>query len=304
MLTYREKDNFIYKLHPYTVMAFVLAVFILSIIFSHPLHLLALLLAVGLVLLAAGSVQEWKGYIRFSLTLMIVIMLVNAIFARSGSAVLYSSPSVPLIGPVKISLEALAFGVGMSLRLLIITSIFCLYTCVVNPDKVTRLLGGLGHKSVLIISLSTRLFPLIVKDYRRISEIQRCRGVRLDTGKWWQRVRKMLPMASILLLSSMERSLQMAESMYARGYGSGVRTNYQRELWHPRDYLVMLMTALGLVLGLWSVFEGWSGYKYYPVLERFNFSQIASALATGIILMFPALLNWGWKRYPILRSRI
>jgi len=304
MLTYREKDNFIYKLHPYTVISFVLAVFVLSMVFSHPLHLLALLAAVGLLLLASGSWQEWKGYIKLSLTLMIVIILVNAVFARGGSAVLYNGPSLPLVGPVQISLEALAFGAGMSLRLLVITSVFCLYTSVVNPDKVTRLLGGLGHRSVMVISLSTRLFPLIVKDYRRISEIQRCRGVRLYTGKWWQRARNMLPMASILLLSSMERSLQMAESMYARGYGSGVRTYYQRELWHPRDYLVLLMTALGLLLGFWSSFEGWSGYNYYPVLEKFNVSQIVSALLTGIILMFPALLNWGWEKYPILRSRI
>jgi len=192
----------------------------------------------------------------------------------------------------------------MSVRLLVIISVFCLYTYVVNPDKSLRLWGGLGSKSVLAITLSTRLFPLMIKDFQRISEVQRCRGAKLYSGKMWERIKNFLPIISILLISSLERALQISESMHARAYGSGPRSFYHKDLWHPRDFLILIVSAGGLLLGIWSYLKGWSAYAYYPALARYNLNEIIIAIIISISLMFPAVLNWGWMLFPSLRSRI
>ncbi|MDD2620161.1 MAG: energy-coupling factor transporter transmembrane component T [Syntrophomonadaceae bacterium] len=304
MLTYREKDNLIYKLHPFTIIAFIIIVFILSLLFSSPFFLLGLLLAVVSVIKAAGTLNEWKKYIKFSLTIIMLIMIINALFAQNGATILYRSPHLPLFGTLSISLESLAYGLGMSVRLLVIISVFCLYTYVVNPDKSLRLWGGLGSKSVLAITLSTRLFPLMIKDFQRISEVQRCRGAKLYSGKMWERIKNFLPIISILLISSLERALQISESMHARAYGSGPRSFYHKDLWHPRDFLILIVSAGGLLLGIWSYLKGWSAYAYYPALARYNLNEIIIAIIISISLMFPAVLNWGWMLFPSLRSRI
>ncbi|MDD2585876.1 MAG: energy-coupling factor transporter transmembrane component T [Syntrophomonadaceae bacterium] len=304
MLVYREKDNLIHKLHPFTIVAFVGVVFILSLVLSHPVYLLGLFLAVGVVIIAAGHLKEWKVYLKFSIIMIIIIMIINAIFAQVGETVLFIGPRIPVLGKIKITMEALAFGAGMGVRLLVIISAFCLYTYAVHPDKVLKLFSKWGNKSVIVITLSTRLLPLMVGDYLRITEVQRCRGVKLDTGRWWERAKNILPVVSVILISCLERSLQLAESMHARGYGSGFRTYYTRELWRPRDYIILTALFISFITGVWAALQGWSNYSYYPRLSVINLGEIKAASIVVLTLMIPAILNWGWKKCPLLKSKI
>jgi energy-coupling factor transport system permease protein len=304
MFTYREKDNLIYKLHPLTMVTFIAVVFVLSLLLSNPVYLLGLLAAVGIVIAAADVLEKWKVYLKYSLFLIVLIMIINALVVQLGQTVLYKTAPLPLTGEITITLEALAFGAGMGIRLLIIISVFCLYTYAVHPDKVLKMFSKGGNKSVLVIILSTRLFPLLMKDYARITEVQRCRGVKLDTGGWWNRIRNYLPVISVLLLSSLERALKLAESMYARGYGSGNRSYYTRELWRPRDYIILAAIMICFIIAIISALKGWSDYSYYPRLSKVGSGAV---VVTGIMtlnLAVPAILNWGWKKWPLLRSKI
>lgn len=304
MLVYREKDNLIHKLHPFTIVAFVGVVFTLSLVFSHPVYLLGLFMAVGLVIIAAGHFREWEVYLKFTVFMIVIIIIVNVIFVHVGETVILAGPRVPVLGEIRITLEALAFGAGMGVRLLVIISAFCLYTYAVHPDKVLKLFSKWGNKSVIIITLATRLFPLMVADYSRIIEVQRCRGLKLDTGRRWERVKNLLPVVSVLLISCLERSMQLAESMHARGYGSGNRTYYTRELWRPRDYLVLTAVFISFIAGVWAAFQGWSNYNYYPRLPAINPREIKMASIITFSLITPVILNWGWKKWPLLRSKI
>lgn len=304
MLLYREKDNLFYKLHTFTIVFFICVIFFLSLIFTHPAYLLGLLIVVGGVTIATGNFKEWKGYLKFTIPMIILIVLINALFVHAGATVLYKGPRLPVIGKIKITLEAIAYGVGMGIRLLVIISVFCLYTYAVQPDKFMKMFSRIGNKSVFVIILATRLFPLMISDYRRIMEVQRCRGVKLDTGKWVDRAKNLLPVISALLLSCLERSFWQAESMYARGYGSGKRSIYIKDLWRIRDYLIIFMSSLGLVVGILAYISGYASYEYYPRLIRFEMIELKMLIVVIIILLFPVILNWGWKKWPILRSKI
>jgi energy-coupling factor transport system permease protein len=303
MFTYIEKDNLIYKLHPVTMLSFTGAVFVLSLVLSNPVYLLGLFLAAAAIIAAAQVLNEWKIYLKYSLILTAFIIGINALVMHLGDTVLFSF-KLPLTGELNITLEALAFGAGMSIRLLIIISVFCLYTYAVHPDKMLKIFSKGGSSSVLVIILSTRLFPLLLKDYYRITEVQRCRGVKFDTGKWHEKIKNLLPIVSVLLVSCLERSLQLAESMCARGYGSGTKTSYSRELWRPRDYVILAGITAGLAVGIYSALKGWSGYSYYPRLSAITPREIVLTAAMTLTLIVPAILNWGWKKWPLLRSKI
>jgi len=304
MLIYREKDNLIHKLHPFTILAFIGVVVILSLVLSNPVYLLGLFIAVGIVNIAADNFKEWKVYLKYCSVLIVLIIIFNALFTRTGATVLVQSPPIPLLGEIKITLEALAFGAGMGIRLLIIISAFCLYTYAVHPDKVLKLFNKGGNKSVLIIILSTRLFPLLIQDFNRITEVQRCRGVKFDTGTRWMRIKNILPVISVLLQSCLERALQLAESMYARGYGSGNKSYYSRELWRPRDYLTLGSLIICLAIGVFSAITGLASYTYYPQLSGINGREIVTTTMMTFALLVPAILNWGWNKWPLLRSKI
>lgn len=304
MFAYREKDNFIYKLHPFTSVAYIFVLVLLALIFYHPLYLAGLFLVSGGVIIASGNLREWKPYLLLSLGLLVVLMLVNAVFVHAGSTVLLTGPRVPLLGTLKITLEAICFSGAMGIRLLVIISAFCFYTYAVHPDKVLKLLNKFSGKSVLAIILATRMFPLLVRDVRRISEVQRCRGVKLDYGTRRQRLKNRLPIINILLLSSLERSMQTAESMQARGYGSGKRSFYFRDYWRPRDWLVLIPTVFALAAGIWAALRGWSAYIFYPRLESIKLDQMVMAPIIVLLLAVPVILSWGWKRWTLLRSKI
>lgn len=304
MLIYREKDNLFYKLHPFTNILYISLILFLSFIFSHPIYLFGLFISVGLVIISSENLSEWKGYLKFSLVLIVIIIVVNVIIVNTGSTVLYRGLRIPLLGRVKITMEALVYAIGMGIRLLVIISAFCFYTYGIHPDKLLKLFSKWGNKSVLVITLSTRLFPLMISDYKRISEVQRCRGVKLNTGGLWNKTKNMIPIYSVLLLSSLERSFQIAESMYARGYGSGQRSFYKRELFRPRDFLIITSLLLAFIIGLFAFLKGWSKYIYYPKLESFSFEEIIIAVIITFILMFPAILNWGWQKCRILKLKI
>lgn len=304
MLVFREKDNLIHQLHPITALSFVGVVFVLSLTCSHPVYLLGLLLVIGMVIIGAGHWGEWIIYLKFSLLMIAMLMLINVIFVHIGETVLWAGPRLPLIGELNITLEALAYAGGMGMRFLVIISAFCLYTYAIHPDKVLKMFSKWGHKSVLVITLSTRLFPLMVQDYRRITEAMRCRGVRFSAGNWWERLHKVLSVISVLLMSCLDRALQLAESMQARGYGSGTRSSFNDELWRPRDVIILGALAISLMCGLWSAFKGWSAYLYYPSMAAFQPKEISMAAIIALLLSVPAWLNWGWLKCRLFRSKI
>ncbi len=304
MLIYREKENLFYRLHPFTAILYMIITIILSLLFEHPLYLIGLFIAVAITIISSDNYVEWKGYLKISFYMIMIILLVNIIVVKSGNTIIYKGPVLPVIGRIKITMEALAFGISMGIRLMIISSIFCFYTYVVNPDKVLKLFSKYGKKSVIILTLSTRLFPLMLEDYKRIAEVQQCRGVRLNSGNWLHRIKNTLPIFSVLLLSSLERSFQLAESMYSRGYGSGDRTLYKNEKIRPRDQIIIFALILVTIFSIWTYSKGWCRYAYYPKLQAFNSIEIKTAIIITILLLIPAILNWGWKRCKTLKLKI
>ena len=84
MLAFHEKFNLIHQLHPITNLVFTGVVFLLALICSHPLYLLVLFMATGTVIIAAGHREEWLSYLKFSLIMILMLMIVNVTFVHYG----------------------------------------------------------------------------------------------------------------------------------------------------------------------------------------------------------------------------
>lgn len=292
---FREKNRPLFKLH-YGVLAFMhLYLLIFALVFDHPVYLLALLGAVAVMMIAADTIPYWCAYLRMSVPLIIFIMILNILFSRAGSTLMYSNPIIffGVTYYLPFTWEALFYGGGMALRLLVIISSCASFFALVSPAKVLRMLSLFGPRWALTFNLTLRLVPLMMEEYHRISEVQRCRGVEWRGGGLINRVKSFFPVSSILLLSSLERSVAMAESMYGRGFGSGPRTSYYQDTWKGRDTWAAVCLTIAGTASIGACIMGWGEYSFYPQLSSIHWTEMWPALAAGGLLVIPSLGTGG-----------
>lgn len=301
---YKEKDTFIHKLHPASLLIYTIIAMVMALISSHPAFLLSELAALGMIIICSGNWEEWKIYLKISFSMGLLIILVNGLFGNHGTTEIIHLSGIPVIGKIAIQLETIVYGIIMSIRLIVMMSAFCLYTYAIHPDKALKMASKWGKLSAITITLTTRLIPVMLNDLKRITEVQKCRGLKLDKGNLWRKVSSYFPIISVLILSSLERSWQMAESMEARGFGSGPGTLYSVQVWRKRDTLVSGAVILSFIISVTAACFGWSAYTYYPNLQRIDSKGVVMALFQMVLLMFPVIISWGWKKWPALRSKI
>ena len=301
--TYQYRDNFIYNLQPGIVLLLCTNFLIWCLIFSHPVYLASLLLANGMLLISAGHLRTWYLYLKFSLFMSAVIIVINLLFSSAGTTTLLE---LTLLGgyTIKVYWEALMYGLGMSLRLMVAISSFALFTLAVDSDQMLAWVGRFGTRTALVATSTLRIIPVMIEDYHRITEVQKCRGVRFNHRSIRQRIKSYWPVMGSMLLSSLERSMTMAESLYNRGYGLKPRTNMQLHRWQSGDYLVFISTLTGILVASLAQWQHWSSYSYYPVLDRVDSVEILPASILLLLLALPAIINWGWEKWPSLRSII
>ena len=305
-LFYQEKGLFLQSFHPAVVLVYLSVLLLLSLLYENPLYLLALLFFLALLIKGVDGMEAWEGFLKTGVFLMFIVMLINPLVIRSGATVIWHGPEAPYLGKLDITMEALYYGAASSIRLLVIISIFCLYNLMISPDKVLNLFSRVAGKSVLMISLSTRMFPVMVRDLKRIKEVQQFRGVDFDEGNLWERVKKYSCLYNVLLLSSMEGSMEIAESMQARAFGSGKRSVYSRNMLRPRDILCLGGGLLALFAAIWGLQYGYGQYTFYPEAD-FLIKDMTTLINLSIVLFYlsaPLILSEGWKNCRFIKSKI
>ena len=96
------------------------------------------------------------------------------------------------------------------------------------------------------MALATRLVPTLERDAAGLVEALRGRGVEVTGVRG--RARLMAP----LLAGSLERALNLAEAMEARGYGRPGATRTPRPGWGALDRAALGLSVVAVALGaLW-----------------------------------------------------
>ena len=294
------------SLHTFSSLSYAAVLMVLALVFLHPLYLAALTLGTFLAVWSAGGLKTWGIYLRFAFPLALLLVAVNLLANRSGETVIWLSPPLPVAGRLAFTLEALCYGAAMAVRLVCVTGVFCLYSSSVHPDRLLGFFSGLAWRSALTTALAARLYPAMVSSLYSIREALQTRGVNFDGGSAVERAKNYSFVLRALLFCSLEDSLQLAEAMQARAFGSGRRSSYRREEMRPRDWLVLAGCALSGTAALAGFFTGWGSFSYYPRLDSISLGgpealQLA-LVSAGVVL--PAAAGWGWNKWEFLRSKI
>jgi energy-coupling factor transport system permease protein len=142
-----------------------------------------------------------------------------------------------LFGPM--SRASVAAAVLEGLRLGVLLTIFGTFNSVADPFRVLKLAPRRWHEPALAAALALSIAPRTIASVERIREAQRMRGI--DVARW----RALPALAVPVLASGMEDALTLAESMDARGHGSGRRTRYRPEPWTRSSTAAVLVALTG-----------------------------------------------------------
>ena len=204
------------------------------------------IIAAGLfaLCLRAPRGRRWP-YLVGTLVSGLVLFLFSPLVARYGGIVYWEGPEVPVIGRLDVTSEELSEALFQSLRLVAVGLAFAAYALLLDLDGLL-LAGGRLRRSVLAVALATRLVPTLERDAAGYVEALRGRGVIVEG------VRGRARLVSPLVAGSLERSLNLAESMEARGFGRPGRTRAPSPAWSTLDRLAIVAAVLVVVMGaLW-----------------------------------------------------
>jgi energy-coupling factor transport system permease protein len=221
---------------------------------TNPL-LLALIAAVAaFVVSARRSAAPWSRsivfFFRMGVVVIVVRVVVQIVFGdRLPGHVLFTLPHIPLpswaagvsIGG-QVTAESIIESAVDGLRLAVILICFGAANSLASPYRLLRCLPAILYEAGVAVTVSLAFAPEVVMAIADIRDARRLRG-RPTRG-----ISGLRGMAIPVLESALDRSLQLASSMDARGYGRRVALSAGTRRWGTGS------TAAGLLLVVVGVY--------------------------------------------------
>lgn len=238
----------------------------------NPLYLsiqMVSLLLLGLNMTKQKNQMHWLlQNIRFLLTMLLISSLVNVFFTHTGSTNLFSLPDHWILIGGNITLESLVYGL---INGLIIGSIFVAFNILnlaLSIKQLTHLIPGVLRPVAMIVSISLTFIPSIQQRANEIKEAQVIRGNQM------KKIRDWLPILLPLLISSLENSVNLSESMTSRGFQT------QPELKSTKITLISLIIATFIIFSAWvlSLFD-------YPGFLTIPFYALGGGLVIATLIL-------------------
>ena len=255
--------------HPYTWVLWLAAATLATLSTRNPLYLVIILLAAGFVFAvllrrdagpAAGSAAAarsslWKPVVRLALFLGLFTLLFNALTVHFGDRILFTLPAGwPVIGG-PVTLEAVLYGVSTALSFVALILVFTVFNSAVGTHNVLRMVPAFAYHAGVALTIALSFIPQTLVAWQELREAQRLRGVRV------RGLADVQPLMVSLLAIGLDRAIQLAESMDARGFGgvAAPAPARERRLLSAGTILALLLLLTGLLLRTFRLDRGWGG---------------------------------------------
>jgi energy-coupling factor transport system permease protein len=210
----------------------------------------------------------------------LAIALVNALVSRDGVTLLLTSDPLPVIGPLDITLESLAYGGILGLRaLVLVLAAGALLAATVDPDELLRGLRRLSVRTGVTAALAIRLVPVLGRDAHRLADARRGLTGAPPTGA------DRIALLRAVTAGALDRATDVAATLEVRGFAGGRPARAPRP-WSRHDS-AFLASAAGLcVLAVAAGAGGWAPFSATPRIEA---PDLAGALTLGAAVLACAL---------------
>jgi energy-coupling factor transport system permease protein len=243
-LRFSRGETIIHKLDPRVKFFLTLVFFSVSVMYLDIIPLL-IVFAVQIPLVFIAEVfNEWFKSIKGAGFIALFIFTTNMIsfyYFRSGA----------------LTWDLVEYSLALTMRFIVLVTSFSLFFITTSPDKLSLALekARIPYEFNFAFITAIRFVPVLADEAQTIMDAQRSRGLELDKGNFMTRIRNYIPILLPLIISSIRRSLELAEAMESRAFGAtDNRTNlYELEM-NNFDYLVLVISIILLIVAVYSRF--------------------------------------------------
>ena len=225
---------------------------------TNPVYrLLALLVALNVLLaLRRPDARLRPLFIAVGVAALLAALL-NTALSHTGMHVLFSVPDqLPGIGG-PVTAESVLYGADVALGIAAAVLAIAPLSRVLHPHDLIDAFPGPLQRTAALTGAALNLVPAVARNAVAINEAQRMRGSSGARLRDWHAV------AAPVVLSALDDSLQLAEAMDARGFGSRTRTHYLTTRVGPSGVAVIACAIAALALTIVARVSG-SLPDWYP----------------------------------------
>ncbi|MEI7771562.1 MAG: energy-coupling factor transporter transmembrane component T [Chloroflexales bacterium] len=237
-------------MHTITWLIWLASALVAATLAPNPLYLALIFLATAQVFLACrGDSPLARSFGLFMRAGAIVcagyiVFAVITVGGARGDTLLLALPALRLPaylgglvlgGPI--TAEALAWGATRGLSVWALMVIFGAFNALVDHYRLLRMSPPSLYHAGLAITIAIAFVPGLLRSIGEVGQAQRARGHRFGGPRSW------VALAAPLLAGSLEKSVQLAESLDARGYGRASPDD------HPAGHQLALISGALLLAG-------------------------------------------------------
>ncbi|MCR4686774.1 MAG: energy-coupling factor transporter transmembrane protein EcfT [Lachnospiraceae bacterium] len=174
-----------------------------------------------------------------------LIALVNPIFSHNGHNVIF------YLNGNAVTVEAIIYGINMAITIMTVF-IWCrVFSDVLTSDRIISLVSEISPKLALVISMMLRFVPMFVNEYKvRLEALSLIRR----NSNIFDKITLNLGIFSSMITWSLEHSVESADSLKERRFGTGPRSVYKKERFKARDGWMLSLIFLSALLSLWLLY--------------------------------------------------
>ncbi|MFW9821342.1 MAG: energy-coupling factor transporter transmembrane component T family protein [Candidatus Thorarchaeota archaeon] len=231
-----SEKRFLNKSHPLT--RFILPfIFVLPFLIIEDIYLIITILLITLILGIVFQLHLLKALSRLKIIIPLVLLITIFIPFYIGETILYQ-----LDGFIKITIfqEGVYLAFLIFLRVIASLFIFMLYFTSLTYSEFIEALTKLRIPRAIVGSLIIMLhyIPILAASNKKILESQEIRGKKISS--YWQKLKTHAYIMGKSILTNMERSEKLYESLKMRGFSGGIT-------FITKNYKIIDFVLLGFV---------------------------------------------------------
>lgn len=284
-IRFREFENF----HPAVNFIYFFAVIAFSMVLMHPVCLFVSLVCS----IAYSVVLKGKKAVLFSLFFLLPVVLTTALlnpaFNHEGVTIVAYLPSGnPLTA------ESVFYGIAAGCMLAATINWFSCFNEVMSSDKFVWLFARFTPSLSLVLSMALRFVPLFKTRLSSVVRAQKNIGRDISSGSILKRLKCAITVLSVMITWSLENSIETADSMKSRGYGTGKRTSFSIYKLSKRDKVALVFIVILAAYVFVCVRLGKMYFRYFPSVKYVSPSTpAASAFAAYFALcVMPVIIEF------------
>ena len=218
------------------------------------------------------------------LLLFAVMAIINPLTNHNGANVLFVMNHNP------ITLEAVIYGVAASAMVVTVLYWFRSFSQIMTSDRLLYLFGALSPKLALILSMTLRYVPLFGQQVQKVKQAQKALGLYKEDNIV-DSVRANTRVFSVMVTWALENGIITADSMTARGYGTGKRSHFSLFRFTKADAALLSGALMLAALAVWGILG--RAITWYPTctLSPLTARVWVGYISYGILAFLPVITD-------------